>query len=232
VFAADPGLLPSAPTSSFPPKDEEAQAVAHAFARAYLTADDKLVRRLAPSLAGHLGEMGAARPVNWSTVVRTEPTRDGTRVLVLAETRGGLVSLAVPVSREAGGGVVVRDLPAIVGQRAGSSDSALPAGDRTDTSATATVTRALRSYLTGDGNALSADLLPGADVVLPDDPLVVRDVNDVTWVTADREVRALASARSQGGPMQLAYRVGVARQAGRWFVTWIGTQQASGGRSR
>jgi hypothetical protein len=155
------------------------------------------------------------------------------RVVVLAETVEGFVSLAVPVSRDVHGALAVTDLPAIVGQPAAGAQTELPDGSPTESPVASTVTRALRNFLRGDGDALSADLVPGAVVALPDEPLSVREVDEVTWIAGKREVRVLLTARAhEGADLRLAYRVGVARQAGRWFVNWIGTQQPSGGRSR
>lgn len=226
--------------------DDEARAVAEAFARTFLAWDPTAaqarlrdLRRLAPSIVEEFldsaDELRDEQVVSWSAIAADEPTETGRRITVLAATTSGLVSLVVSVSRGSDGSLAVDDLPAIVGPPATSRDvparSDAPVADE---ALDATVRRALRSYLGRRADALSADLVPGARVVVPDAPLRLVALDDATWAIEGREVRAVVRARSEnsGAVLALAYRVGVVRQAGRWFVRWIGTQQSSGGRSR
>lgn len=240
---------PAAPAAAAPAvsasADDEPRALAEAFARTFLTRDSATaesrhrdLRRLAPAIADQLPDSSkephSKTAVLWSAVAAEERTETGRRITVLTATSGGLVSLVVPVARGSDGALVVDDLPAIVGPPATSSDvparSDAPVADE---ALEATVRRALRSYLRRRGDALSADLVPGARVVVPDAPLRLRAVDEMTWATEGREVRAVIRADAEGsGALALAYRVGVVRQAGRWFVRWVGTQQSSGGRSR
>lgn len=240
---------PAAPAAAAPTAesrtDDEARALAEAFARTFLAWDPASEKarlrdlgRLAPGIVEELSDSvddpRDEQVVSWSAVAADEPTETGRRITVLAATTGGLVSLVVSVSRGPDGLLAVDDLPAIVGPPAKSSD--VPARSDAlvaDEALEATVKRALRSYLGRRGDALSADLVPGARVVVPDAPLRFAALDAMTWTAEGREVRAVVRVRAEdGGVLALAYRVGVVRQAGRWFVHWIGTQQVSGGRSR
>jgi hypothetical protein len=224
--------------------DDEARALAEAFARTFLARDSgaaesrlRDLRRLAPGLADGLTDSADQAPsetsVVWSAVAADEGTETGRRITVLAATTSGLVSLVVSVSRGSDGALVVDDLPAVVGPPPTSSDvlarADVPVADE---ALEATVKRALRNFLGRRGDALSADLVPGARVVVPDAPLRLAAI-ETSWTKEGREVRAVVRAEAEDtGSLALAYRVGVVRQAGRWFVRWIGTQQSSGGRSR
>jgi hypothetical protein len=245
AFAA-PATPAVAPAAAEAEDDDEVRALAEAFARTFLAWDPAAaqarlrdLRRLAPGVVEELPD-SADEPrdeqvVSWSAVAADEPTETGRRITVLTETTGGLVALVVLVSRGPDGLLAVDDLPAIVGPPATSGD--VPARSDapvSDEALDATVKRALRSYLGQRADALSADLVPGARVVVPEAPLRLAAFEDTTWAVEGREVRAVVRARSEsnGAVLALAYRVGVVRQAGRWFVRWIGTQQSSGGRSR
>lgn len=226
-------------------EDTEAHAIAEAFARAFLTWDESepavrpaRLRKLAPQLSsdleGFVPAPGGRQSVLWSAVTRDEAIGKGHRVTVLVETTNGFVSLAVSMVRERDGLLAISEFPAVVGTPPVSRDFQPWTSEAVnDRGVESTVTRALRGYLGRRGDALAADLLPGAVVVVPDERLHLVAVEEMTWTEAGRAVRVVLRAEVRNGvELRLTYAVGVARQAGRWFVRWIGTQQTGGGRSR
>lgn len=223
--------------------DDGPRSIAEAFARAYLTWDEAdpaarraSIRRLAPGLIENLDfeQLTGEQSVLWSTVGRDEPATAGRRVTVIAQTSKGLVALAVSISQDEDGSLFIGEPPAFVGTPAVSRSSEGPDATPLDDDALVEIaTRALENYLAQRADPLSADLLPGSTVVVPDQPLRLSSVEDVAWTSAPRELRVIVGAETpEGAQLRLAYRLGVSRQVGRWFVRWIGTQQPSGGRSQ
>lgn len=239
---AAPVASPAAPSSG---TDDEARALAEEFARAYLTWDASKpeqrvarLRRLAPELADDVDGSSLAlvgrQSVAWSAIAGDERSGGRRRVTVLVDTSGGLVSLGIPLVRGADGRLQIADYPAVVAAPSVTAERDVPVqAPVSDDGLVATATRALRSYLHRRRDALSADLLPGAVVTLPDTAIRLVEVEEVTWSAPDREVRVVIRAGwRDGGELRLTYALGVAHQASRWFVRWIGTEHTSGGRSR
>jgi hypothetical protein len=225
--------------------DDEARALAEEFARTYLTWDASKpeqrvarLRRLAPELADDAEGASLAligrQSVKWSAIAGDERSGGRRRVTVLVDTSRGAVSLSVPFTRGTDGRLQIADYPALVAVPSVTAEQEAPVlSPVSDDELVATATRALRSYLQRRGDALSADLLPGAVVALPDAVTRLVAVDEVEWAVANRELRVgLRAGWQDGGELRLTYALGVARQAGRWFVCWIGTEQTSGGRSR
>ena len=221
----------TAPTAS---SSLPAEAFAEAFARAFLTWEAKepearaqALRRFAPGVAADV-ETGSGAPVAdqsvlWSTVADSGAVRGGRRVTVLAATTNGAVALSVNVVGTSMADLRVDRPPAIVGATPPAQKSEEPLGEPVDDDGLgATVRRALRHYLGGSRDELVADLLPGAHVVLPEPRLSLVAIDDLVWARPRRSVVAVVRARPDGGgELRLGYEVGVAREAGRWFVRWI-----------
>ena len=219
----------------------EAQAVAEEFARSYLDADprDRAARtatlsRLAPSVAAAerddpLPSASGSR-VRWSTVLGEQPSSSGERVTVLLETDDGPTGLVVHVAPTPRGETVT-GFPALVGPPRGGSVPEPDSATVDDAGLVATVNRALGSYLAGRSGALAADLLPGSVVSMPDQSLRLIGVDDLAWEATGRSVRAdVRVAIGGASELRLTYEIGVARRAGRWFVSWIGSPQTPSGR--
>ena len=81
--------------------------------------------------------------------------------------------------------------------------------------------RALRNYLGAERPNLLADLDPAAVVSLPETPLRVESVDELTWAGRDR-VAAELRARAQGAALTLRYELAVVRRE-RWYVRAIQT---------
>ncbi|MFL5844343.1 MAG: conjugal transfer protein [Solirubrobacteraceae bacterium] len=217
-------------------------AFAESFARAYLTWDprkpeqrDLALEQFAPALAdsGAPGPPRTEQQVAWSAVASDRPVRGGHRITVLADTTNGRVALVVTVAQDDRGSLAVREFPALVGWPATATAPDAPPPDAVDNDELdATVSRALRNFLAGRRDALAADLLPGAVIALPDQTLRMVAVEDLSWTSRRRGVAVVVRARlSDGGELRLGYELGVAREAGRWFVRWIGTDQTQDGRT-
>ena len=142
------------------------RAFAADFARAYLTllagdpeASATAVRafvapELASSVVPEYGEDAPRRAVGSVSVARVAVLDDShALVTVAAAATGGTRYLAVPVARDARGGLVVSDLPSLAAPPArasvpASSMESLPAGERGPIEDV--VSRFLRAYLAGD----------------------------------------------------------------------------------
>jgi hypothetical protein len=223
------------------PAHLEAQAVAEEFARAYLSSDRgtdaqrrATLGRLAPAVAQAERDdplpAAAGSHVLWSAVLGDQPTPGGDRVTVLVETDRGATALVVDTQTTAQG-VTVTGFPAVVGPPRGSTVQP-PDGEAVDDGRlSSTIGRALGNYLAGRSGDLVADLLPGAVVSVPAQPLRLIAIDDLVWAGPGRSVRAEVRAQLSGaGELRLAYEIGVARRAGRWFVSWIGSSQTTSGR--
>lgn len=225
--------------------DTRMESVAEGFARAYLSWDERrpeariaAIRMFAPAIARDDVDRYVRGPrgtqiVLWSAVAADDGEGSARRITVVAQTSSGFTALVVEVRRTATGRIVVADRPAIVGTPPVAS--AAPDSNQEpldDDGLQATVTRALTNFLASDRGALAADLLPGSTVVLPAGGLELRAVNDIAWSVPRREVKAsVTAALHGGGQLDLTYSVGVVRQAGRWFVSWIGARESTSGRS-
>lgn len=217
-----------------------AQGFAQSFARAYLSWDARRPgereRRLAGMVstaldpgAGYAPPESGSERVRWTAAVGDQPGALGRTVLVAVETSRRLVHLAVPVARDERGRLVVAHYPALVGGPAAAPDVEQPAGHEVaDGELRAVVARALGNYLEGEASNLRADLAPGAEVSLPDAPLGLRSVEEITEAGPGR-VAALALAEERGGgQLTLRYELRVVRRD-RWYVRSIAINPIEGG---
>lgn len=244
LLGQTPAPIASVPASS-ENTSERSRTVAEAFARAYLSWDPKhpdtriaAVRRFAPGLldassATGLVDVRSRQSVLWSNVAEDRPVAGGRRITVVLETTNGLTALVVSTALTSTGEVIITGYPAIVGAPPVAGPPVDPSGDTVDDAALeATVTRAIGNFLARRRGDLAADLRPGSLVIVPEEGLRLRSVDEMTWRSRGREVSVLVRARlPQGGELELGYSVGVVRQAGRWFVSWIGDQQSTSRRS-
>jgi hypothetical protein len=222
--------------------DEQAQAFAASFARAYLSFAPgrreqhgrELARFMAPELAAaampevvRRGEQEVADAVPAGST-RLDADRALVTVAVGLAGRPGVRYLAVPVGRDEHGGLVVYDLPSFVAAPPRGivelpESEPLPADERAELEGV--LTRFLRPFLAGDSAGLEY-LVPAGErvrAVLP--PLELVDVDGIALLAGDGGRRVVAvelRARdaSSGAVFRLRYRVALVR-AGRWFVASV-----------
>src|SRR6266446_9643780 len=113
-----------------------------------------------------------ARSRSSGRVVQQRDPRPGEHVYTVAAQidHAGLLHLTVDVRRGGDGTLRPGGYPALVGAPASAPVSRDPderLGDIDDQRLSVVVARALRNYLGGDADRLSADLAPGARVELP-----------------------------------------------------------------
>jgi Conjugative transposon protein TcpC len=207
--------------------DAPSRAFALQFARAYLTYDVERPaarsRALAPFLSSAVDAeagffaAGGRQEVIWAEVASDQPALTAGRAITIAaaiSTEALPVYLTVTVAHERGGPLSLVGYPAFVGAPAISRDA--PSVSRTavdDEQLAAVVARALRNYLAGSAQNLSADLAPGAAVTLPTLPLRVRSVGRIEWLgrSGARAVLATVEASdARGATYTLAYELGIA----------------------
>lgn len=162
---------PAHPTVTWP--DDEARAFAVDFARAYLTApaaaslQDYVTPELATTVAADF-EDGTRQDVGAVTVARVTAL-GGSRALITVAAAVGpdVLYLAVPVARDKAGGVVVTDLPSLVGPPARAVVEA-PANEPVDSSERTAIEdvskRFLTAYLAGDAEGLEYLVPPGTRI--------------------------------------------------------------------
>jgi hypothetical protein len=152
--------------------DEEARAFAADFARAYLTAPEpSLQRYVTPELAATIAPEFAAnsrQDVGAVSVARVAPLGSSQALITVAAAVGADTRyLAVPVARDAGGGLVVTDLPSLVGPPAHAVVEA-PSYEPVDSSERGAIEdvlkRFLTAYLAGDGHGLEYLVPPGTRI--------------------------------------------------------------------
>lgn len=237
-FAVDPprSVVAQAtpPGSAF--VDRAAEGFASLFARRYLTWDshDPEAHRLAlaPYLSSSMETEAGFQPpesgeqqVQWTQVVQARGSSPNDHVYTIAAQTDsdGLLYLTVSVVRKPGGELALGEYPAFVGAPT-STAAALPVhmSEIGDSALTTVVTRAIRNYLAGAESELDADLGTGARVSLPEAPLELQAIDDLSWSSNGHSVLALVRARDRrGAQYTLGYQLGVISRAGRWEVSAI-----------
>ncbi len=218
-------------------EDLGAEGFAALFARRYLTWDaaDPTVHERGLSAftgsgidpdAGVVPPTGVSEQVQWAEVVQSRSGPAGERVYTVAvdTDAAGLEYLAVPVVRVAGGRLALGGYPAFVGPPAARPfvDATASLPQVADPGLEVVVTRALRNYLAGAGSNLAADLTPAANVSPPAQPLVLDQVTEMRWSSADGSVLAQIVANDgRGTQYSLAYELAVAHEQARWEVSAI-----------
>jgi hypothetical protein len=242
VLAAPVSAASSAPTPTTEFSRAREQAFAEAFARAYLSWDDRdpgtriaelrrFSRKLAEEVRSESDAPDGRQTVAWTAVSRDEAAAGGgRRITVLADTSNGPLALAVTLRAERTAAPRIVGFPAIVGippavEEPDDSDS-----DPVNDGALGTMAiRALRNFLAGRRDGLAADLMPGSVVVVPEIEMRLLSVEELTWSQRGRAIYAVARVGlGTGGGLTLGYEIGVAREANRWFVRWIETQPTGG----
>ncbi len=245
MIAEDPQQVtpPAAARAAEQFPDGEARAFAVAFARSYLTVDDRRggrdARRLRPFLSSDLSDQAApaASPrgpgaaVAEAMVAREVPL-GGSRALITVAcfTRDGRTRyLTVPVARDGGRGLVVYDLPSFAAPPVTGTADAPPAAalDGTDGDEVRDlVERFVRAFIAGqDSAALAYFLAPGARVTPMGPGLSVEAVEEVGRLAGGGRrmfVAAIVRVREQasGATYRLRYRVAVER-GDRWQVVSV-----------
>jgi hypothetical protein len=152
--------------------DEEARAFAADFARAYLTAPEpSLERFVTPDLAATIAadfDAHSRQDVGAVSVARVAGLGPSQALITVAAAVGGDTRyLAVPVARDAGGGLVVPDLPSLVGPPARAVVEA-PSHEPIDSSERPAIEdvlkRFLTAYLAGEADGLEYLVPPGTRI--------------------------------------------------------------------
>jgi hypothetical protein len=225
----------AAPIRSEPAMDVRAQAVAEAFARAYLSWDSdtpelheravgRFVGTATDPSAGLVVPSTGSQRVTWTGVVSDVAAGDRQRTITIAaETTRGPLHLAVPVRRDARGLLYVPAPPAVVGPPALATKGAdSPEAEVDDRQLRTVAARVVRNYLAGESDDLAADLHPRAVVSLPDLRLKVRSTDAITWASEPRRVAITVTADAPRGlRLALRYELSVLRLGGRWVVRTI-----------
>jgi len=144
-------------------------------------------------------------------------------VTVVAGVGSSLTYLAVPIERDDKHRVFVAGPPAIVGPPPIARGASSPAELEVDDPALRDVaTRVVRHYLARDSQDLAADLDRSAIVTLPTQPLLLADVEAVTWVSRARLVAVAITATDRDGRrLPLRYELALVRRSGRWLVNTV-----------
>ena len=224
--------------------DDAARAVAVEFASAYLdqppsspdgTAVTALSEFAAPELVDQLAlhADGERQALSVHSAVPAGVTRlDGRHALVtvaavLAGAQSRVVRLAVPVARDARGGLVVYDLPSLAAGPAHANepppvgDALLGGGERAAISDV--VSRYPRVYLAGGRAGLGYLVAPGAPVAAVPGGFELLGVRSLALAGAavgpTRLVLVTVDVRDRvsGMVLELRYRVGLVRRD-RWYV--------------
>lgn len=223
--------------------DGEARAFAVAFARSYLTVDERRggrdAGRLRPFLSSDLSDQaapvvsrrGPGAAVADAMVAREIPL-GGPRALITVAcfTRDGRTRyLTVPVARDDGRGLVVYDLPSFAAPPA-TGTAAAPAAAALDGAEGAAVgdlvERFLRAFIAGqDSSALAYFLAPGARVAPMRAGLSVEAIEEVGRLAGgSRRMLVAATVRvreqASGATYRLRYRIAVQR-GDRWQVVSV-----------
>ena len=243
-FAIAPPRPPSAHIPNVQRIDLAAEAYATLFARRYLTWDanrpDAYAQALAPFLGGGVDPNAGLRPpaagtqsVRWAEVVQARDVTPTEHVYTIAaeSNPAGIVYLSVDVARDPGRGLVLARYPAFVGPPASHPATSLSndrGADVSDASLSRVIERALRNYLAGSASNLAADLVAGAHVTLPPNPLSLQQLTQLQWRADGTGVLATVVAADQRGvAYTLSYELDVASASGRWEVAAIQTDPNS-----
>lgn len=229
------GPPPAPPAPALPAvADAGAEAFAEGFVRAYLSWDPENLEARDGELAAYSAselDAGAgvepseqAQTVEWTATVGSRATGPGRQVVTVAARTAGAEAkqwhLAVPVTRDAKGYLVVAAYPALVGAPPVAGDQALAEEDDVEDSALARVAeRAVRNYLAGSPENLAADLDPEAVVSLPATAARVTNVDAVTRAPGGR-VAVTLTAAIDGARFELRYELEVVDRE-RWYVRSI-----------
>ena len=224
--------------------DLAAEAFATLFVRRYLTWEanrpDAYSQGLAPFLGDGVDPNAGLRPpasgtqtVGWVEVVQARDVTAAEHVYTVAAEASltGVVYLSVDIARDSSRGLSLARYPAFVGPPASHPAASLSNDHGTDVgdaSLSRVVERALRNYLAGSASNLAADLVAGARVALPPNPLVLRQLTQLRWRPDGTGVLATVVAGDQRGvAYTLSYELDVASAGGRWEVAAIQTDPTS-----
>jgi hypothetical protein len=216
--------------------DLAARGYATLFARRYLTweAEQPAASESALTLmagAALEADAGLTLPpsgeqrVLWAEVVQERspaPARHVYTVAAQTDT-AGLLYLTVTVARQSDGRLALAGYPAFVGAPASAPAEAPSASAEVDEPAlTVVIERALRNYLAGSQEELSADLAAGARVEVPTTGLTLLSVSRLDWSADRRSVLAVVRARdARGAQYTLGYEADVEELHGRWELSAI-----------
>jgi len=228
---------PTAPVRESSAGEAAERAFAVLFARRYLAWSAAEPQRSASTLEafagdGLEGDAGVQLPprgeqrVEWAEAVQSREAAPGERVVtVAAQTSAGLVYLAVPVTRAAGGALALAGYPAFVGSpAAGPARAPEHLREVSDPALATVVERALRNYLASSAGELDADLAPDARVSLPAAPLTLVSMQRLEWAQQGSAVLATVQAQdARGVRYTLAYELEVVRAQGRWEISAVET---------
>jgi hypothetical protein len=231
--ASRPIVKPLAHTAPAWP-DEEARAFAASFARAYLTAPaPPLERYVTPDLAAAIGaeyDPHARQQVGAVSVAREASLGPSKALITLAAAVGDETRyLAVPVARDAAGGLAVTDLPALVGPPARARIEApqLEPVDADERPAIEDVLkRFLTAYLADDAEGLEYLVPPGTRISPVGQPYELTGITSLSLAAPPKgrtrtvwtSVRARdVQSRATYG---LRYRLELVRDD-RWYVSAV-----------
>ncbi len=238
-FAIAPPRPAAVPAVPVVVADRGAEGFATLFARRYLSWDSVSPASHAVGLAGFVDgsidpDAGLGLParggqrVGWTEVVQARAAGPGEHVYTVAADTGAAspTYLSVDVVRDGSGDLRLGRYPALVGPpltRPAVGLDQVGGGEVSDPAVSIVVERALRNYLAGSGQNLSADLAPGSAVTTPAQRLTLDRV-DQARVGPDGGVLATVSAHdSAGATYTLTYQLDLLRSAGRWLVGAIQT---------
>jgi hypothetical protein len=218
------------------PPDLAAEAYAVLFTRRYLTWNAAEPQGSANALEPFLGpgmepDAGLELPtsgeqrVEWAEVVQARSPAPGEHVYTVAAQTDtqGLLYLTVPVVRTAAGGLALDGYPAFVGApAAGPAQAGEHLREVVEPALATVVQRALRNYLAASLSELAADLVSGARVSLPEQPLSLESMQRLDWAAEGSAVLATVQAQdARGVRYTLAYELDVVRDQGRWEVAAV-----------
>jgi hypothetical protein len=239
-FAIAPPSPPAPRVPNVQRIDLAAEAFATLFARRYLTWDanrpDAYTQALAPFLGDGVDPNAGLRPpatgtqtVQWAEVVQARNVSPAEHVYTVAAeaSPARVLYLAVDVARDPVRGLALARYPAFVGPPASHPATTLSSdrgADVGDASLLRVVERALRNYLAGSASNLAADLVAGAHVTLPPNPLALQQLTQLQWRLDGTGVLATVVADDQRGvAYTLSYELDVVSASGRWEVVAIQT---------
>jgi hypothetical protein len=237
-FAIAPprSIAPRSRAQSGVSSDLAARGYATLFARRYLTweaeqptASESTLTPMAGSAlevdAGLTLPASGEQRVIWAEVVQERspaPARHVYTVAAQTDT-AGLLYLTVTVARERDGRLALAGYPAFVGAPASAPAEGPAASAEVDEpSLTVVVERALRNYLAGSQDELSADLAVGARVEVPPAALTLLSISRLNWSADRRSVLAIVRASdARGAQYTLGYEADVEELHGRWELSAI-----------
>jgi hypothetical protein len=243
------GLLASARFAIAPPRstaarsraqsvspDLAARGYATLFARRYLTWEAQRPAASASALASMAGtalevDAGLTLPASgeqrvlWAEVVQERSPAPALHVYTVAAQTdtAGLLYLTVTIARQSDGQLALAGYPAFVGAPASAPAEGPSASAEVDEPAlTVVVERALRNYLAGSQDELSADLVAGARVEVPTTRLALLSISRLDWSADRRSVLAVVRAHdARGAQYTLGYEADVEELHGRWELSAI-----------